>query len=456
MSADVVRPTGQSSCDEEDLTRDHSRHDTCGYRGNWNYRLAISLAFANLEAVPLPLRNSLVTRSYLPCLLALVTAGCGGAESANTNATTSDPPIVSEGQPATPTVSPARSPTETSPPSPSTAGSPTTSGNPEPSPGAPSVATTSGPFEPGTPVTLLSDLWFPARMAISDGWLYFADRPRLGDSQRLDEFVRVSLGTDTPTVERLFEAPSIDGFTVTSDTIWIASAVQNAFMAFSLDGKPGLALAKSTPLALSVAHNTHSVYFGGQDGFVLALEFGATSPTQLYTGREADVPQWFRATEDAVYAAFESGPTNQLVRIDARDGHAEILIERTTRLGGFSIEPDGIYFADAILGTIEVVPHDGGDTQVLASVPQPWSLLVEGDYLYVATQPDDYCQTGTEGDLRRVDRRDGSVVVLAGELPCPSMLAATSEALYWVNNGTASAEDGFEAYGDGSLMMLRR
>jgi hypothetical protein len=318
------------------------------------------------------------------------------------------------------------------------------------------VAPALKPFEPGQPTTLFTDLWFPARLVLRDGALYFANRPRLGNLEAQDALVRVALTANTPSMVSLLQAPSIDGFTLSSDEIWIASVVQNAFSSFSVDGQPHSVVPGASRMAVAVAHNSREIYLGSIDGVVEALPHGSETPRPLYSGRENDVPQWFGATEEALYAAFESGPSNQLVRIDVSDGHVEVLAERATRFGGFAVHSDGIYFADAEGGTVELLANGSTSSEVIANVPHPWALVVDADHLYVSTQPVGYCATGLEGDLRRIDRASGEITVLASDLACPSMLVASADALYWVNNGTASTEDGFEAHGNGSLMKLSR
>jgi hypothetical protein len=321
---------------------------------------------------------------------------------------------------------------------------------------------TRAPISPGEPIVLVDELWFPARIVLHDDFLYFADRPRLGDPTAVDTLVRIPIGQADPTPETLFQAGSIDGLTVFDRTVWVSSAVDRSFIAFDIaQGVEVERREAPTSAAYSVSHNSTSVFLGASEGLVLQLSRATGDATVLHTGEMNDVPQWFRATEEALYISMDgynveqSATVSRLMRVPFDGSGATTLLDRQTRIGGFEILGNLLYFVDYGQGTFESITITGGVATLIAQIENPWGLLIEGETAYITTQPD-FCTDGPEGDLQRIDLATGSALLLAEGLTCPSMMVGTDDALYWVNNGTADVDAGFIAHRDGSLMMLPR
>jgi hypothetical protein len=129
-------------------------------------------------------------------------------------------------------------------------------------------------------------------------------------------------------------------------------------------------------------------------------------------------------------------------RTPRQGGSATVLSSVSGHASAIAVDDGMVYVADPgdwngnipakanIVGTIQAFPKAGGPARTLASLPGPWALAVDAQYLYFVT-------AGGHGKVGRIAKDSGEIVVLADEQPFARSIALDDQFVYWVNGGTS-------------------
>ncbi len=372
----------------------------------------------------------------------------GATPSAETGVTS--PAGSGAGQPMTSSTSPDPGPTAGPDPGPQN----------EP-PALVSAASPGSPFEAGAPEVLLSELDFPARMAVDEARIYVANRRHLGAGGEPDQLLAMAIDGPAGESSVLFEQFDITGVAVTDTWVWTADSDEDSYVAYDkFTGEETLrALAGDYPY--QVAANDEYVFWASIFAVSrVPLQGGTVEPLWLPEGR---APQWVYPTEEKLFVVTderqpEGNTLSELVVIDLETIETTVLVpEASDRIGALASYQGDLLYNNVTAGTLNRIAPSGGTPSVVATIAEPWGLAVEGDYAYVSTQPESRFCEAAEGSVQRVSLLDGSVVVLTTEVWCPSMLAVAGNGLYWVNNGSVDDESGqVMSLTTGSLARLTR
>jgi hypothetical protein len=337
----------------------------------------------------------------------------------------------------------------------------TTSGNPSPtslntSPGASSVSGSPlPPVSPGEPEVLASGLGLPGRIAFDGEGIVVIDHQHYTDDTLPDVLLRVPLDGSAPTP--LLEASSIEGFVLAEDRVWVNSYAERAVIAFDrATGERALEIPVGDSVPTQMAQTESALYVAvGQSGLAkIDKQTGTLEPLWQNSMGSAT---WILSGPDSVVFPMNSPDgAGQLFSV-SHDGRVQIILaSRGTPLRGIALWDQDVVFTD-YAGTVERVALTGGNSEVIANLPQPWAVLPDGDNIYVSTQPD-YCNDTTLGAVYRVPLDGTEPELLAANQRCPSTLLADAGALYWANNGSASMSDEghLEVERNGSLVKLNR
>lgn len=333
---------------------------------------------------------------------------------------------------------------------------------------------------------LLSGLYYPARLAIDETSLYVANRtgyreasdglgtvvmiddgapPEPAAAPLLDEMLVVPRNAPSSEPRVLFSFEDMNGFDLAGDTLWVASLDQGLFAAF--DRTTGAELDRVDPLGnhypYQVALNDEWVFLASSvdlDGAAVELVSRVSGSTDsLFIEGAIGAPRWMAANETTLYlASYDAREhTARVFAIDLQSRDARLLNEAQTSIGAIALYAGDLLYDDWDNGALMRLATDGATAPTaVASVFEPWGLVVDGDYAYVSTQPEG-CANGPEGSIVRVSLLDGSTLTLTENVSCPSMLIAASEALYWVNNGEVDKSSSRTvSLGTGSVARLPR
>ncbi len=346
--------------------------------------------------------------------------------------------------------------------------------NPGPSstPGASSTEeTTSNPdapqpsggvIEPGTPVTLADGLVFGSRLCVgSDDRLYFPNRLGYPTTPGLEELWSVSkAGGDA---QRVASPGSSTGCIAIHDEVWVSANVGNSAFRLNVDTKLEGVVAFSEGTPLQMTSNGTFVFAsisGGQLGgnVVVSIDPSTLTATHtLWSKSGSVVSTWLRSQGNDLIFSVNDGSTQSawIVHVNTESRQSQDLVSTTGEVGGIDIADETVYYAHHDRGEVRKVSLMDAADSLLANVEGAWSLLVDGDSLYVGARPD-FC-AGGEGKLYRVPLTGGDPTLLADQLDCPSQLLADERGLYWINNGTwPGPESPEDAPADSSVLFLPR
>lgn len=319
-----------------------------------------------------------------------------------------------------------------------------------------------GIIEPGDPVTLADNLVFGSRLCEgSDDRLYFPNRLGYPTTSGLEEVWSVSkLGGDA---RRVASPGSSTGCTAVNDEVWVSTNVGNEAFRVNINtlSEDVAVLAEGTPLQLTSDGTTvfASVLRPQQAGSVIVTidPHTAMVTDMLWAKSGPVISTWLKVQgKTLVFSLNEGGGQSAwIVHIDTETRQSQELVSTTGEVGGIDIAGDAVYYAHHDRGEVRRVSLMDAADSLLANVEGAWSVLVDGDFLYVGARPD-YC-AGGEGTLHRVPLDGGEPTLLADQLKCPSQLLADQRGLYWINNGTWSGpEANHEAPADSSVLFLPR
>lgn len=314
------------------------------------------------------------------------------------------------------------------------------------------------PVAPGNPEVLLADLALPGRVAFdADGIVLIDHRHYLGGDP--DNLIRVSKSGDS--VEILASAPSIEGFVLNPDRIWINSYANHSVMAISRSsGQIELEAvldASQSPTQM-VDTGTHLLVAVTPRLAVIEIDKASLAQRELWASGTDGSAIWVqKSTDSMILPANLAGNPSTVVVLPFDGADAQLIAQASGLLRGLTIDGSDVVYADSEAGVFRV-PLAGGAANLISKVTNPWGVLVDGDTLYVSSQPE-YCDDTKLGAVYAAPVSGGEPVQLASDQRCPSGLLADDDALYWVNNGDSTAatdSTSFAIVPNGSLVKLPR
>jgi hypothetical protein len=335
---------------------------------------------------------------------------------------------------------------------PSSISSSSASSGPQPS----SDPTTWPNVEPGVPQVLVSDLTYPARLALYDGRLIYPNRLGFPAATGGEELWQVSTHGGSGT--RLGTLGTIYGFAQLGGELLIADNAANQLARVNLGEGTALGAVELRG-PVQVAANSNAWFVSAVAGGTVSVsKFDATgSVSSLWMSNDSGSPLWLKATEDALYFSTGAGAssTYEIYALPVSGGDATLLLTSASEIGAIDVRDGILWYADhdaGVLGRIDLATRSQSQ---FANVPAAWSVLVDGDFVYVGSRPD-WCETVTDGSIYRVALSDGTLESVADSLPCPSQMAADASGLYWVNNGVWNGDFMTNAAANGTITRLGR
>jgi hypothetical protein len=263
--------------------------------------------------------------------------------------------------------------------------------------------------------------------------------------------------------QRVASPGSSTGCTGINDEVWVSANVGNAAFRLNVDTKLEGVLALSEGTPLQMASNGTFVFAsisGGQlyGTVVVSIDPATSTATEMLWSKSGSViSTWLRSQGNDLVFSVNDGSTQSawIVHVDTASRQSQDLVSTTGEVGGVDIADETVYYAHHDRGEVRRVSLMDASDSLLANIEGAWSVLVDGDSLYVGARPD-YC-AGGEGKLYRVPLNGGEPTLLAEQLDCPSQLLADDRGLYWINNGTWSGPESAEdAPADSSVSFLPR
>ena len=175
-----------------------------------------------------------------------------------------------------------------------------------------------------------------------------------------------------------------------------------------------------------IAVDATHVYWTDLITGVMRLPLAGGTPELL---APADSPEAIALDPAHVYWTAK----NSVGRIDLGGGTATSLLSTTLKTGAWALAIDGstLYWADQILGTIQVIPVGGGpSTTVAKGLSAPDGVVVDATDVYWAEGTDQQ----TEGSISRMPKAGGSPVTLAAHQQGPRALALDDTSVYWTDS----------------------
>jgi hypothetical protein len=327
---------------------------------------------------------------------------------------------------------------------------------PEPTSEPPPVL---GTIAPGEPEELLGDLALPGRVAFDGDGIVLIDHRHYVDPAEPDKLLRIPKTGGEPTV--LLEAASIEGFLLLPDQIWINSYVEHAVIVY--DRVSGLRVhearlpSEQYPTQLVATADRVLAALTPQLSLI-EIDRTTGAGEVFWASSDEGSATWLQlAGERLIVPANYRNKPSELTALSLDGTLTHVLLQAEGQLRSVAVSGEEVVFTDSA-GTVGAVPSTGGDMRVVAPLLSPWGVLVDGDTLYVSSQPE-YCNDDTLGAVYSVPLAGGTPLQLATAQRCPSGLLADEDALYWVNNGDSTPAVGdtpFAIVPNGSLVKLPR
>lgn len=411
---------------------------------NWNRRLTRAVERARTHAVC--------------CLFTAGLASCSGKSSSPTSPTsqTSDARGSESATDA--------APSEQANPSSDSHGSSPTVGNGESNESAAPEVTqtpTASLIEPGEPTVLASQVVFGARLCLGDDQrIYFPNRIGYPETPGLEELWVVSrTGGDARSVAT---PGSVTGCVQAGTEVWTSrndastigrtDAVSGTQLeAYATPGTPLQVAGNSTHVFASLLTMTPSAEVVSIDPNTLG------APRTLWSKPGRVTALWLNADDERlVFSAKDTETTaSWVVRIGLSPETSAELVATTGELGAVDEQGGVVYYTHYDRGELRAFDVDTATDTVMTTLPGTWSLVVDGEFVYVTTRPD-YC-SAHEGKLYRIPTVGGEPTLLADNLDCPTQLVTDARGLYWMNAGSwQGPESTGLAPADGSVMFLPR
>lgn len=314
------------------------------------------------------------------------------------------------------------------------------------------------PVAPGSPEVLLADLALPGRVAFDGDGIVLIDHRHYVDGD-LDNLIRISKTGGS--VEILASSASIEGFVLNPDLIWINSYASHSVTAINRSsGRVQLEVildSTQSPTQM-VDTGTHLLVAVTPRLAVIEIDKASLAQRELWAPGADGSAIWVQRSTDSMIlpANFATNPSTVVV-VPFDGSQAQLIAQAGGLLRGLAIDGPDVIFSDSEAGVFRV-PLAGGETSLVTQVQDPWGLLVDGDTLYISSQPE-YCDESKRGTIYAAPLSGGEAVELASQQRCPSGLLADADALYWVNNGDSTpATDSapFAIVPNGSLVKLPR
>jgi hypothetical protein len=279
----------------------------------------------------------------------------------------------------------------------------------------------------------------------------------LGDEP--DQLVRVPKSGGA--AEVLATHPSIEGFVLTPELIWINSYATHSVVAFArISGQVQVEIPldpTQSPTQM-VDNGTHLLVALTPQLSVVEIDKTSHEQRQLWSAGAEGSATWLRQNEEFMIlpANFRSNPST-VIALPFDGSDARYLAQAEGQLRAVALDGQDVLYTDNLAGVFRV-PLAGGTPSLVASPKEPWGLHVHADTLYISGQPE-YCDAQRQGAIYSMPLAGGEVLELANGQRCPSAMLADEEALYWVNNGDstqASNDLPFAIVPNGSLVRLPR
>lgn len=318
-----------------------------------------------------------------------------------------------------------------------------------------------GVVDPGTPLVLASEVVFGARLCLgANDQLYYPNRIGYPQTPGLEQlWVVATTGGDA----RVLGTPgSVTGCVQVANEVWTASYDTAAIARVDVDSGGLLPSYPTTGTPLQVTGNSSRVFASlnmqSSGGAVVSIDPTTLGqPETLWSKAGRVTALWLHANDDRLLFSARDAETMAAWIVQVRMSPVQVteLVGTTGELGGVDGAGDFAYYTHYTNNEVRKVDVNSGADSLLTTLDGPWSILVDGDYLYVGARPD-YC-ANNEGRLYRVPLAGGEPTLLADNLNCPSQLARDSKGLYWINTGSWQGPDSGEpAPADGSVMHLPR
>jgi hypothetical protein len=318
-----------------------------------------------------------------------------------------------------------------------------------------------GVIEPGEPVILAADIVFGARLCFgANQQLYFPNRIGYPLTPGQEQLWAVSRSGGEA---RAVASPgSVTGCFESNGQIWTASYETSLLSRFDVASATLLESYPTPGTPLQVTGNSNrlfaSLYASSTGATIVSIDPTTLAEPQTIWSKPGRVTAlWLRANDDRLLFSATDGEqaVGWITQVQLASGQATELATTTSELGAVDGAGNFVYYANFSEHEVHRIDTSSGADTVLASIDHPWSLVVDGDYLYVGARPD-YC-ANKEGKLYRVPLTGGSPTLLAGDLNCPSQIVSDEKGLYWINTGSwLGPGSDAAAPADGSVMHLPR
>lgn len=321
--------------------------------------------------------------------------------------------------------------------------------------------TGAGVIEPAEPVVLASEVVFGARLCLgANQQLYFPNRigyPLTPGQEQL--WVVSRSGGDARAVATPGSATGcfeIDG------QVWMASNETSSIARLDIAGGTLLEGYPTPGTPLQITGNSNRVFaslsMGSTSATIVSIDPTMLAEPQTIWSKAGRVAAlWLRASDERLLFSATDGENAVawVVQVQLASGQVAELATTASELGAVDGAGNFVYYANYSLHEVHRLDLSSGADTVLASIEHPWSLVVDGEYLYVGARPD-YC-ANKEGKLYRVPLAGGATTLLADELNCPSQIVSDAKGLYWINTGSwLGPGSDSAAPADGSVMYLPR
>lgn len=290
----------------------------------------------------------------------------------------------------------------------------------------------------GAEVVAAAQAW-PVRVVADGEFVYWVNYGINSQPGSVGDIQRMPTGGGSAESLLAGQVPGPAGIAVDADNIYFPSTEGGIFV---LPKTGGAVTPLSTELEatgiVGFARAGQWLFWGS-----VLDSIGATSIDGAVTKsiqENVAVPYRVAVGRDNVYFisnGLEGAMNGQIIKTDLAGDSPEVLVDGLALPEGAVEHQGALYYAESELGQVHRLDLSTKVDDVIAELSmQPWALAADSRYLYVSERGSVSSECDlAEGRVVAIPHTGGEPLEVAAGLICPSTLAVTDRALFWVTNG---------------------